>query len=257
MKRLASACVLVAACSPAAAPPPPPAAAPEPTGIAQRVEAPLAPASPSPSNAGFVRGGENIQLPGCNRWVLAVARGAFEAKVPDHDPVRLEPGDVLTVSFGRSVALGGTGLGVETMSPADCSARTSARAELSVVRGSSASPLTWKTPSGTMTAHLDLTTLPEVYVGRLEGVGSAPEHSHPDSWEVLAAVDGAGTFTMDGKPARLAPGDIVRVPPGVKHSWTPDPGSYLQAVQIYRPPGPEQRFKALAAAADGRDAGAR
>ena len=42
---------------------------------------------------------------------------------------------------------------------------------------------------------------------------------------------------------------MVPVPPGVKHSWKPDPGTKLVAVQFYSPPGPEQRFKALAAAA--------
>jgi hypothetical protein len=33
----------------------------------------------------------------------------------------------------------------------------------------------------------------------------------------------------------------------VKHSWTPDPKSELVAIQLYAPPGPEQRFRALAA----------
>ena len=58
-------------------------------------------------------------------------------------------------------------------------------------------------------------------------------------------------FTLDGKEQRLGPHEIVRVPPGVKHSWKPDPGSKLVAVQMYAPPGPEQRFKALADAERG------
>jgi hypothetical protein len=49
---------------------------------------------------------------------------------------------------------------------------------------------------------------------------------------------------------------VVGVPPGVRHFWTPAPGSKLVAFQLYSPPGPEQRFKKLAAgeaagAADG------
>jgi hypothetical protein len=43
------------------------------------------------------------------------------------------------------------------------------------------------------------------------------------------------------------------VPPDTKHAWKPDPGSKLVAIQMYDPPGPEQRFVALANAA--RDAG--
>ena len=45
------------------------------------------------------------------------------------------------------------------------------------------------------------------------------------------------------------------VPPATKHAWKPDEGSTLVAIQLYTPPGPEQRFKALAAAA--ADAGAK
>jgi mannose-6-phosphate isomerase-like protein (cupin superfamily) len=69
---------------------------------------------------------------------------------------------------------------------------------------------------------------------------------HPDSWEILCAVDAAGTFTLDGKDQRLGPRQVVTVPPATKHAWTPDEGSNLVAIQLYAPPGPEQRFKALA-----------
>ena len=59
----------------------------------------------------------------------------------------------------------------------------------------------------------------------------------------------AGTFTVNGVPHRLGAGEILAVPPGTRHSWQPDPGSTLVAVQIYDPPGPEQRFVGLAKAA--------
>ena len=81
-----------------------------------------------------------------------------------------------------------------------------------------------------------------------------PEHVHAGEWELLAAVEGAGTFTIDGVSARLGPKQVVAVPPGARHAWQPDPGTKLVAVQMYSPPGPEQRFVALAAAA--ADAGA-
>jgi hypothetical protein len=43
-------------------------------------------------------------------------------------------------------------------------------------------------------------------------------------------------------------------PKKVKHSYRFDPGSKLVAIQMYDPPGPEQRFVGLAAAE--KDAGA-
>jgi hypothetical protein len=37
------------------------------------------------------------------------------------------------------------------------------------------------------------------------------------------------------------------VPPSVRHAYRPDPGTGIVAFQMYAPPGPEQRFKKLAA----------
>jgi mannose-6-phosphate isomerase-like protein (cupin superfamily) len=128
-----------------------------------------------------------------------------------------------------------------------------------VVRGSVAPELTWA--GGAMHAHLDLDdrdVAPSAYMGRLEGTASVAEHTHPESWEVLAALEASGTFTLAGKEMRLEPKQIVVVPPDTKHAWRPDPGSKLVAIQMYAPPGPEQRFKKLAAEASGTrsDAGA-
>jgi hypothetical protein len=39
---------------------------------------------------------------------------------------------------------------------------------------------------------------------------------------------------------------VVVIPAGTKHAWRPDPGSRLVGVQLYWPPGPEERFRALA-----------
>ena len=72
--------------------------------------------------------------------------------------------------------------------------------------------------AGTVSAHLDVQS-PELYLGHLEGTAPVAEHSH--------------------------------------HAWRPKAGSKLVAVQMYSPPGPEQRFVALAAAdedASARDA---
>jgi quercetin dioxygenase-like cupin family protein len=101
--------------------------------------------------------------------------------------------------------------------------------------------------NGQMHARLDVESEPGVYFGRLEGTAPVAEHKHDSSWEILCALEGAGTFTLAGKPQRLENGGIVVVPPSTKHSWKPDDGVRLVAFQLYTPPGPEQRFKKLAA----------
>jgi quercetin dioxygenase-like cupin family protein len=112
------------------------------------------------------------------------------------------------------------------------------------VTASAAPELTWA--KGQMHAHLDVES-PRVYVGRLEGTAPVAEHTHATSWEILCAFEAAGTFVLDGKDQRLGAHQLVFVPPNAKHAWRPDPGSKLVAIQLYDPPGPEQRFKKLAA----------
>jgi quercetin dioxygenase-like cupin family protein len=136
----------------------------------------------------------------------------------------------------------------------DCQPLGKPLAEKTIIRGNEAPELRWA--GGAMRAHLDVGTKvsPELYLGRLEGTAPVPEHDHPASTETLVAVEAAGTYTVDGKEHRLGPKQIVTLPKGTKHSWRPDPGSRLVAIQIYDPPGPEQRFVTLAAAE--KDAGA-
>src|SRR5581483_9235987 len=121
-----------------------------------------------------------------------------------------------------------------------------------VVHAKDAQPQVWA--NGGMKAFLDVEG-PNAYIGRLEGTGAVSEHVHETSWETLCAVEAKGTFTLAGAPQPLAAKTCVQVPPNTKHSWTPDAGSKLVAIQYYSPPGPEQRFKALAAA-EKADAGA-
>lgn len=92
-----------------------------------------------------------------------------------------------------------------------------------------------------------------VDVLRFSKNASVAEHDHSSSWEVLAALEGAGTLMTspsDSKPSTsiVEPGSVDFIPPGVKHRFDPSGKSDLLAVQVYSPPGPEQRFKTLAAA---------
>jgi mannose-6-phosphate isomerase-like protein (cupin superfamily) len=115
-----------------------------------------------------------------------------------------------------------------------------------VVTSATRTPLTWA--KGEMSARLDLENLqsPRAYFGRLSGTLPVAEHDHAGSWEILLAKEGRGTFTIAGREQRLEAGQVVYVPPGVKHSWKPDAGTRLIAAQVYVPPGPEQRFRKLA-----------
>ncbi len=102
-----------------------------------------------------------------------------------------------------------------------------------------------------MTARLDVSggVASGLYLGRLAGSAPVKEHDHPNSWEILCAVEASGTFSLDGVQARLGKRQVVVIPPGKRHAWQPDEGTSLVGIQIYAPPGPEQRFKALAAEA--------
>lgn len=187
----------------------------------------------------------------CERVLVAVAKGSFTIANE-----KLEAGDVIVFMNPEptDVKTAGTGLVLEARVPIpSCVVKTRPASEKTVVRANAAQKLEWA--GGKMSARLDVGAKlsPDLYLGRLEGTGAVAEHVHAGSWEVLAAIEAAGTFTLDGKEQSLGPRQIVAVPPNTKHSWKPNQGSKLVAIQMYSPPGPEQRFVALAAAE--KDAG--
>ena len=75
------------------------------------------------------------------------------------------------------------------------------------------------------------------------------EHDHPHAWETLALLEGDGALVR--RPAageqrvEARAGSIVTIPAGIKHAWKPSGKAPLFAIQVYAPPGPEQRFKKL------------
>lgn len=183
---------------------------------------------------------------------VAPVRGAIQV---GDDRLRIERGEVLTILYPASpiqvhresadtlVAFAEVPLDPEACRPVGQETRSTVPA--------SRAELAWG--GGGMRAWLDVdaTRSPEAYYGRLQGKLGVPEHQHDGSWEILFAIDAHGTFTIAGKAERLDGPKVVRVPPGTKHAWLPDPGTELVASQIYFPPGPEQRFKRLAADAVG------
>jgi mannose-6-phosphate isomerase-like protein (cupin superfamily) len=180
----------------------------------------------------------------CDVYAVALVRGAATALGE-----KLEPGDAVVATGKGDFELDGSGVLVVAEWKTQGCTSGAARMTKKTIRASAAPELTWA--GGKMHAHLDVGTdvSPNLYIGRLEGTAPVAEHVHEGSWEIIAAIEASGTFTLDGKEQRLGPRSVVYVPPNTKHSWKPDEGSKLVAIQMYSPPGPEQRFKALAAAA--------
>jgi mannose-6-phosphate isomerase-like protein (cupin superfamily) len=90
-------------------------------------------------------------------------------------------------------------------------------------------------------------------LGTLMASKSAPvrQNVHDHEWEILAVLSGDGTLVRmpagkgeDDVP--IAAGTFASIPPGVPHAYRPAGTSPLLAVQLFLPPGPEQRFKKLA-----------
>lgn len=80
-----------------------------------------------------------------------------------------------------------------------------------------------------------------------------PPHAHDAEWEILAALTADGTAKRAAAPGEtdmteipVTDGTVVAMPKGVLHAWVPGGTKPLFAVQMYLPPGPEQRFKKLA-----------
>jgi mannose-6-phosphate isomerase-like protein (cupin superfamily) len=218
--------------------------------------APLQVPKEPPIKASFVDAPGNLDAPICSRVLVAVVKGKIAAMGET-----LAPGDVLVVTYPDPVKLEGAGLAVvarRDFEPDTCVVKTRPGLQKRVVRGTVAPKLEWA--GGTMSAHLDVSPPTNVdagaagtgdfYLGRLEGTAGVAEHTHPTSWEIIAAIEANGTFVIDGTEGRLAARQIVMVPPGVKHAWKPEAGSKLVAIQMYSPAGPEQRFVTLAAVKD-------
>lgn len=78
-------------------------------------------------------------------------------------------------------------------------------------------------------------------------------HVHEKEWECIVALvaDGdllvADSPTATPSPIPIEDGSVHCVPPGKPHQWKPRGSKPFVAIQLYAAPGPEQRFKKLAA----------
>lgn len=76
---------------------------------------------------------------------------------------------------------------------------------------------------------------------QLAAGATVPEHVHANETELLYVLEGAGTMTINGQEVAITPTSVVQVPKNTKHAFTAT--SNVRALQLYTPPGPEQRFK--------------
>jgi mannose-6-phosphate isomerase-like protein (cupin superfamily) len=75
-----------------------------------------------------------------------------------------------------------------------------------------------------------------------------PSHKHATQDEELYFLSGRATTTVGKESFDIAPGDALRIPAGAVH--TVQVADKLEAIQIYAPAGPEQRFKSGSAGGD-------
>ncbi len=73
-----------------------------------------------------------------------------------------------------------------------------------------------------------------------------PPHHHEGSAESIAVLSGEGTLTVSDQPVELKEGATVYIPKGATHSWIPKGETPFLGLQVFTPPGPEQRFLKLA-----------
>jgi mannose-6-phosphate isomerase-like protein (cupin superfamily) len=208
----------------------------------------------SPITPTFVDLGKTrIDHTACETRATFIVKGKATA-----DKDALAQGDVIVTQGKGGYDLAGEGSALlAVVQPPTCDPAQLPTMTKKIVRGGSVAATKWA--NGTMIAHLDVEgpAATIAYMGRLEGIAAVAEHMHDSSWEVLCAIEASGTFTLAGAPQKLGPKQCVKVPPKTLHSWTPDPNTKLVAIQLYTPPGPEQRFKAMAAESAKPDAGAK
>jgi mannose-6-phosphate isomerase-like protein (cupin superfamily) len=87
---------------------------------------------------------------------------------------------------------------------------------------------------------------PKFYLGRLRFSpgGGVAEHNHVASLEVVYILAGTGEIVLAGKKSMLKAGDVIQIPVGMNHAFRNTGSEEVDVIQVYSPPGPEERFKA-------------
>jgi quercetin dioxygenase-like cupin family protein len=189
-----------------------------------------------------LRGDEGGPALGAKRWVAFRAPGAGASVAASEAGARVL----------LAVVTAGEPLRDALATPAAGAAWKTRPAALAVVDLAASKDLAWG--GGAMHARLGFQGAGQrASLGLLMASADAQvaRHRHDDAWEILVALRASGTAgraagggALEG--SRLEDGGVVAMPRGIDHAWTPDGKKALVAVQLYVPPGPEQRFKKLA-----------
>jgi mannose-6-phosphate isomerase-like protein (cupin superfamily) len=87
---------------------------------------------------------------------------------------------------------------------------------------------------------------------KMSADGVVPPHEHANEWEHMAILQGEGDFVQgtgeNEHTLHATSGVIFSVAPATRHTWRSNGSKEFLGIQVYTPPGPEQRFKKLAAA---------
>lgn len=75
---------------------------------------------------------------------------------------------------------------------------------------------------------------PHQTVNLLRVDGPVPLHRHEHSEETIYIISGRGVLELDGATRPVGPGDLVVVPRGAPHGFTPDDGPAV-VLSIYAP----------------------
>lgn len=179
-------------------------------------------------------------------WSAFVAPGAGLRLVAQGGPARVV---VVPVTGGAPLA--------EALAPAGKGASpgwTMRPGAIEITALDGAADLAWG--GGAMHARLGFEGARKASLGVLMASKDAKvaPHQHDTSWEVLAALTASGTAGRASGPGQealaavpVSDGSVVLMPIATRHAWTPRGDAPLVAIQLYVPPGPEQRFKKLAA----------
>jgi len=79
--------------------------------------------------------------------------------------------------------------------------------------------------------------------------GAVPSHYHADHDELVVILEGAGTFTIEGRAREVKAGDVQVIPRGAVHSFVHAGGPTTAVVSIFSPRfDPKDRIPAPAPA---------
>jgi mannose-6-phosphate isomerase-like protein (cupin superfamily) len=174
--------------------------------------------------------------------VAEMSNGAKVAKTGQRDPTRVL---LVAVTPGEPI------LSVLRRPPQPWTERA---APIAIVDLNAQPDLAWGKGAYHARIGFDAAASPHASMTVLRMSGDAPvaAHAHETEWEHMAILQGDGSLlqTSDDRASttHLKDGSFVSIPPHARHEWRPgDSKRPFLGIQLYTPPGPEQRFKKLAA----------